>query len=90
MHKVVWVTLFAVLLATPSCTSSTPTDSSESSAPRYIVHEPPVDRGRSEERSLEYEAKWDAFAMTPHDNGDALVVGVRALAGIAVDYLSAD
>ena len=75
MSKFIRITLSILLLAIPSCTSSSP-DSSESQAPRYIVHEPPVDSGRSEERNLEQEARWDAFYTTPHDSGDTLVVGI--------------
>ena len=75
MSKIIRITLSILLLAIPSCTSSSP-DSSESQAPRYIVHEPPVDSGRSEERNLEQEARWDAFYTTPHDSGDTLVVGI--------------
>ena len=75
MSKIIRITLSILLLAIPSCTSSSP-DSSESQAPRYIVHEPPVDSGRSEGRNLEQEARWDAFYTTPHDSGDTLVVGI--------------
>ena len=75
MSKIIRITLSILLLAIPSCTSSSP-DSSESQAPRYIVHEPPVDSGRSEERNLEQEARWDAFYTTLHDSGDTLVVGI--------------
>ena len=76
MSTIIRITSFVLLLAIPSCTSSTPADSSASSAPGHIVHEPLTDHGRSEERSLQHEAKWDAFYATPHDNGDTLVVGI--------------
>ena len=77
MSKPIWITSFVLLLAIPSCTSSsTSTDVSDSSGQRLIIKEVMPDRGRSEERNLEYEAGWDKFYATPHDSGDALVVGV--------------
>lgn len=78
MPKIVRIASFILLLVVPSCTSSsTSTDAAaDASGQRLIVKEAPPDRGRSEERNLEYEAQWDEFFTTPHDQGDTLVLGV--------------
>jgi peptide/nickel transport system substrate-binding protein len=64
--------LFFVLSCNPS---STPADSPSDSAQRVIEVEARADRGRSEERNLEFEASWNELYNTPHDNGDTLVIG---------------
>ena len=77
MPKISWIISLILLLAVPSCTSSsTSTDAADSSEQRLIVKEVTPDRGRSEERNLEYEAVWNAFHDTPHDLGDTLVIGL--------------
>ena len=79
MPRIARITLFIFLLAVPSCSSpSTSTDAPDAPGQRLIVKEITPDRGRSEERNLEYEAQWDEFDATPHDPGDALVVGLIA------------
>ncbi len=75
MKKVAWTAPLALLLSALSCSpSSAPSDSPSDSA-RVIEVEFPGDRGRSEERNPEYEAKWDEFYSSPHDSGDTLVIG---------------
>ncbi len=75
MKKVVWTAPLALLLYALSCSpASAPSDSPSDSA-RVIEVEFPGDRGRSEERNPEYEAKWDEFYTSPHDSGDTLVIG---------------
>ena len=77
MARTVWITSFFLLLVIPSCTSSsTSTDAPGAPVQRLIVKGITPDRGRSEERNLEYEAQWDEFHVTPHDPGDTLVVGL--------------
>ena len=79
MPRITRITLFILLLAIPSCSSpSTSTDAPGAPAQRLIVKGITPDRGRSEERNLEYEAQWDEFYATPHDPGDTLVVGLIA------------
>ena len=77
MKKVAWTAPLALLLSSLSCSpSSAPSDSPSDLAQRVIEVEFPGDRGRSEERNPEYEAKWDEFYTSPHDTGDTLVVGI--------------
>ena len=79
MPRITRITLFILLLAIPSCSSpSTSTDAPGAPVQRLIVKGITPDRGRSEERNLEYEAQWDEFYATPHDPGDTLVVGLIA------------
>ena len=75
MPKIFRIAPFALLLALPSCTSSTSTDVADSSGERLIIKEVTPDRGQSEERNPGYEARWDAFYTAPHDQGDTLVAG---------------
>ena len=74
MKKVVWIASVTLLCFPLSC--SQPSSSSDSAAGRVVTHEGPEDRGRSEERNLEYEAKWNEFYHQPHHQGDTLVVGL--------------
>ena len=76
MKEIVRITSLGLLFSLSSCSpSSTPGDSPSDSAQRVIEVEFPGDRGRSEERNPEYEAQWNEFYKTPHDNGDTLVIG---------------
>ena len=77
MAKIARITSFILLLAIPSCTSSSiSTDTPGASDQRLIVKEVTPDRGRSEERNLDYEARWNAFYDTSYHLGDTLVVGL--------------
>ena len=77
MPKPIWFTSLVLLLTFPSCSSSSvPSDNADTAGQRLIIKEVTPDRGRSEERNLEYEARWDEFYATPHDPGDTLVVGL--------------
>ena len=76
MKRTFGIASLGLLFAFLSCSSSsTPGDSPSDSAQRVIEVEFPGDRGRSEERNPEYEAQWNEFYKTPHDNGDTLVIG---------------
>ena len=76
MKKVAWMGSLLLLFSALSCNpSSTPGDSPSDSAQRVIQVQAPEDHGRSEERNLEYEARWNEFYTSPHDNGDTLVIG---------------
>ncbi len=77
MPKIASTTIFSLLLVITACTSpSSQTDSSGSPSQRLIIKEASPDRGRSEERNLEHEARWNEFYETSHDTGDAVVIGV--------------
>ncbi|MEE8161984.1 MAG: peptide-binding protein [Acidobacteriota bacterium] len=76
MKRIVRIASLGLLFCALSCSpSSTPGDSPSETAQRVIEVEFPGDRGRSEERNPEYEAKWNAFYSSPHDAGDTLVIG---------------
>jgi len=76
MKRIVRITSLGFLFCALSCSpSSTPSDSPSDSALRVIEVEFPGDRGRSEARNPEYEARWNASYTSPHDTGDVLVFG---------------
>jgi peptide/nickel transport system substrate-binding protein len=77
MLKFARVITILLLLAIPSCTSSsTSEDAPDTSDQRLVIKKVMPDRGRSEVRNLEHEASWNAFYDTHNDPGDTLVVGL--------------
>ncbi|MCZ6876669.1 MAG: peptide-binding protein [Acidobacteria bacterium] len=89
MKKVAWTAPLALLLSALSCSPSSAPSGSPSDSARVIEVEFPGDRGRSEERNPEYEAKWDEYYTSPHDSGDTLVIGTIGDADSLNDLTSA-
>jgi len=89
MKKVAWTAPLALLFSALSCSPSSPPSDFPSDSARVIEVEFPGDRGRSEERNPEYEAKRNEFYTSPYDTGDTLVIGTIGDADSLNDLTSA-
>ncbi len=78
----------AVSVWAPACKPKTPPPSAGSPPAATGSATPVTDRGTSEERNAEVEAKWEAFYKTKYDTGDTLVIGTIGDADSLCDLIS--